>query len=73
MTDCKPMFTPMDPNIKLSKGMLPKTQSEEENMKTIPYQNVVGSLMYVMTGTRPDITYAVGAISAYNANPGKAH
>jgi hypothetical protein len=73
MADCKPMSAPMDPNVKLSKGMSPKTRSEEENMKTVPYQNAVGSLMYVMTGTRPDIAYAVGAVSAYNANPGEAH
>jgi hypothetical protein len=29
--------------------------------------------MYAMTGTRPDIAYAVGATSAYNANPGEQH
>ena len=42
-------------------------------MEKIPYANVVGSLMYVMLCTRPDISYAVGMVSRYQSNPGKAH
>jgi len=53
--------------------MSPKNEKEREEMKNIPYQNAVGSLMYAMTGTHPDIAYAVGAVSAYNLNPGMMH
>src|SRR4051812_3675682 len=42
-------------------------------MNSIPYANIVGSLMYVMVCTRPDIAYAVSLVSRYMANPGKAH
>src|SRR4051812_27412725 len=73
MTDCKLMSTPMDTSVKLSKEMSLKTEEETEEMKNLPYQSAVGSLMYAMTGTRPDIAYAVGAVSAYNSNPGEAH
>src|SRR4051794_39819515 len=42
-------------------------------MKDIPYQSAVRSLMYAMLGTRPDISYAVGAVSQYSLNPGEEH
>jgi hypothetical protein len=73
MSDCKSAPTPMDAGIKLSKDMSPKNDEENEAMKSVPYQNAIGSLMYVMTGTRPDIAYAVGATSVYNSNPGEKH
>ena len=53
--------------------MEPKTPDEINKMKSILYQSAVGSLMYMMIGTRPDIAFAVGAVSRYMANPGKAH
>jgi len=34
------------------------------------YQSAVGSLMYAMIGTRPDISFAVSAVSQYSTNPG---
>lgn len=37
------------------------------------YQSAVGSLMYAMLGTRPDIAYAVSLMSRYSANPLPAH
>jgi hypothetical protein len=42
-------------------------------MSRIPYSSVVGSLMYVMVCTRPDIAHAVGVVSRYMNNPGKEH
>ena len=42
-------------------------------MKSVPYESTVGSLMYVMVCTRPDIAYAVGVVSRYFSNPGKDH
>ena len=42
-------------------------------MAGIPYRNIIGSLMYAMTGTRPDIAYAIGALSQFNENPGELH
>ncbi len=37
------------------------------------YQSAVGSLMYAMLGTRPDIAYAVSVVSRYGSNPNEAH
>jgi hypothetical protein len=42
-------------------------------MQKIPYREVIGSLMYAAIGTRPDITYAVTALSQYLQNPGRPH
>ena len=42
-------------------------------MALVPYASAVGSLMYVIICTRPDIAHAVGVVSRYMANPGKEH
>jgi hypothetical protein len=53
--------------------MCPKTQEEIEYMSRVPYSSTVGSLMYAMVCTRPDIAHAVGVVSRYMKNPGKEH
>ena len=55
--------------IALSKKMSPKTSEEVDSMQKIPYTSVVGSLMYAMLCTRPNICYAVGIVSRYQLNP----
>ena len=42
-------------------------------MRRILYASAVGSLMYAMLCTRPDISYTVGIVSRYQSNPGLAH
>ena len=42
-------------------------------MSKVPYSSVVGSLMYVMVCLRPDLTYAVSAVSKYMTKPSKEH
>lgn len=42
-------------------------------MDKIPYSSAVGSLMYAMIATRPDIAFAVGVVSRYMSNPGRKH
>ncbi|XP_043694120.1 secreted RxLR effector protein 161-like [Telopea speciosissima] len=42
-------------------------------MKDIPYSSAVGSLMYAMTCTHPDISYAVEMLCRYVSNPGMDH
>ena len=42
-------------------------------MSKILYASAVGSLMYAMVCTRPDIAYSVGVVSRFLANPGKQH
>ena len=42
-----------------------------ENMSKVPYMNAIGSLMYVMVCTRPDISHVVDVVSMYMYDPGK--
>jgi hypothetical protein len=55
MTTSHPKPTPMDPGLKLSKTMSPKNAEEAAEAAKFPYREVVGSLMYLMVSTRPDI------------------
>jgi hypothetical protein len=73
MQNAKPVNTPLASHFKLTKEMCPKTQEEIEYMSRVPYSLAVGSLMYAMVFTRPDIAHAVGVVSRYMNNPGKEH
>ena len=73
MKKCIPMSIPVSKGTILNKSMCPSNKIELEEMIVVPYAQVVGSLMYAMTSTRPDICYAVGLVSRYQSNPGKAH
>ena len=42
-------------------------------MKKVPYASAVGSSMYGMVCTRPDIGYVFGVVSRYMSNPGREH
>jgi hypothetical protein len=73
MQNEKPVSTPLASHFKLTKEMCPKTREEIEYMSRVPYSSAVGSLMYAMVCTRPDIAHAVGVVRRYMDNPGKEH
>jgi len=51
----------------------PQSHEEEKAMLGTPYRELVGSLMYISTGTRPDISFAVSNLSRFLSNPGQRH
>ncbi|KAF9678261.1 hypothetical protein SADUNF_Sadunf07G0016500 [Salix dunnii] len=55
------------------KNQSPKTEEERNYMNAVPYTSAIGSLMYVMVCTRPDIAHAMGVVSKYMSNPSKQH
>ncbi|KAK2986482.1 hypothetical protein RJ640_001005 [Escallonia rubra] len=69
MHNSEPIDTPMDKACILTIDQCPKNDDEENQMSKVPYAAAVGSLMYVMLCTRPDICYAVGMVSRYQSNP----
>ncbi|GKU97061.1 hypothetical protein SLEP1_g10245 [Rubroshorea leprosula] len=73
MQDSKKGFVPFRHGIFLSKKMSPKSDIELERMKNCPYASAVGSLMYAMLCTRPDIAQAISVVSRYQSNPGEEH
>ncbi|OJT04063.1 Copia protein [Trametes pubescens] len=60
----------MDPNVRLLKE---PDDADLSEMRDIPYQAAIGTLMYAALGTRPDISYAVQALSQFSSRPGPAH
>ena len=73
MENSKRGSLPFRHGIHLSKEQSPKTPEQKERMSRIPYALAVGSLMYAMLCTRPDICYAVGVVSRYQSDPGEEH
>ncbi|GJW65930.1 retrovirus-related pol polyprotein from transposon TNT 1-94 [Tanacetum coccineum] len=73
MSSCKPVPTPLAPHFKLSSHECPKSEEDKEDMSRVPYSSAVGSLMYAMVCTRPDLAHAVSVVSRYMHNPGKIH
>ncbi|GKD35609.1 retrovirus-related pol polyprotein from transposon TNT 1-94 [Tanacetum coccineum] len=73
MQDCKPISTPFPTDVKLSSMMSPNNEKERMEMSRVPYASAVGSLIFTMICTRPDIAHAVGVVSRYMAEPGREH
>lgn len=72
MENCNPVSTPIDINQKLSLN----STDEKDNQfitGTVPYQELVGCLLYLVQGTRPDIAFAVNSVSRFNNNHRKSH
>uniref|UniRef100_H3H9D6 Reverse transcriptase Ty1/copia-type domain-containing protein n=1 Tax=Phytophthora ramorum TaxID=164328 RepID=H3H9D6_PHYRM len=70
MQDSKPVKTPQDPGLKLTKNMCESGCQHED---TMPYRSAVGALMYLMVATRPDLAAAVGVLSQFSADPCPTH
>ncbi|GMI94749.1 cysteine-rich RLK (RECEPTOR-like protein kinase) 8 [Hibiscus trionum] len=53
--------------------MCPSTPQERKHMSKIPYASAIGSIMYVMLCTRPDVSYALSMTSQYQVDPDEGH
>ena len=73
MQDSKRGFLLMSHVIKLSKSQCPTTKDEIEHMDKIPYASAIGSIMYVMLCTRPDVSYALSITSRFQSHSGECH
>ena len=73
MENVKEVSVPLGQHYKLSEDQKPKNEAEEKEMRQIPYANIIGSVMYAMISTRPDIAQAVSVTSRYMSNHGKEH
>jgi len=68
MDDANPVTTPLHDKIRLEAE--PKGEAEVDARH---YQNIVGSLSYAASATRPDIAFAVSALSRYSKKPYTSH
>jgi ATP-binding cassette subfamily B (MDR/TAP) protein 1 len=65
--------TPLAAHFRLSLDLCLDLDDEIEYMSRVPYSNAVGSLMYVMVCSRPDLSHALNVASRFMANPSKEH
>jgi hypothetical protein len=72
-SECHPVSTPLDASSRLTKDMCASTPDEIQQMERIPYREAVGSFMYLMMGTRPDLANFLRETSQFLATPGSAH
>ena len=70
MSDCKPVSTPLPENLHLE---LATDDDDVKQASSFPYLEAIGSLMYAMLGTRPNLAFAVGLLSRYSSRPGMQH
>ena len=73
MEQSKRGYIPMVSGITLSKSLCAQTQDERTRMNMIPYGSDIGSIMYAMLCTRPDVSYALSVTSRYQSDPGMGH
>ena len=69
MTDSKPVATPMVDYLEPA-----STEVQDPDIAAkFPYRELIGSLMFLMTQTRPDLSYAMSALSRYLHNFDESH
>jgi hypothetical protein len=69
MEDCKPVLTPLAVGSKVS-----ELHSKDDNEDTnFPFRELIGALMYVAVGTRPDVSHAVSVLSQFSNCYHKKH
>ena len=73
MAEAKELSTPLSSGEKFTLEMCPKNEAEKAAMSGAPYREAIGSLMYLMVSTRPDLAAVVGILSRFLANPGPSH
>ena len=73
MHDSKSVSISIALYFKLSAAQCPNSDEDVEYMSKVPYSSAVGSLMYAMVCSRPDLSYAMSLVSRYMSNPGKEH
>ena len=68
MDQSKKGFLPVLQGVKLSQTQCPTTSEDREKMKVIPYASAIGSIMYAMLCTRPDVCLAISLAGRYQSN-----
>ena len=73
MEGSKPVSIPMELRTHLDISQQPVTDEERSEMVNVPYKSAIGTLMYLATCTRPDLSASVSELSKFSRNPGMAH
>nr|GEY05728.1 retrotransposon protein, putative, Ty1-copia subclass [Tanacetum cinerariifolium] len=73
MENSKRESIPMQEKLKLSKSQGASTPAEMKRMQNVSYASAVGSIMYAVRCTCPDVAFAENITSRFQQNPGDIH
>ncbi|GKG08229.1 hypothetical protein Tco_0334061, partial [Tanacetum coccineum] len=73
MENSKSGSIPMQDKLRLSKSQGTSTPAELKGIQNVLYSLVVGSIMYAVRCTRPDVAFAQNITSRFQQNPGDLH
>ncbi|GJS40536.1 retrotransposon protein, putative, ty1-copia subclass [Tanacetum coccineum] len=73
MDNSKRGHIPMQERLDLNKSQGAQTPKEVNRMKNVPYASAVGSIMYAVRCTRPDVAFAQNLTSRFQQNPSELH
>ena len=68
MQDCKPVSTRIDSNHQLKAFC-----EDDEHTDATAYQQIIRTLIYLVSGTRPDLSYMITHLSQFNSSPSAKH
>lgn len=66
MSTAHPSNTPLDVNVQMTKCI-------DHEQTSFPYRETIGSLLFLSTASRPDISFGVNLLSRYINNPSSEH
>ena len=73
MKDAKLTRIPLAGHFKLLVNLKPVKEEERRYMERVPYSSAVGSIMFSMETSRPDLSYAISVLSRFMSDPKKEH
>ncbi len=73
LLECATRAVPADPFSRLSKELGRESTDNKQVELASVYREAVGSLIYIVTCTRPDVAFAVSQVSQFTNNPTTAH
>ena len=71
--NAKPVKSPIPLGINFSAINPPSTKEEKKDTENLPYRELIGSLMFAATVSRPDIAYSVNKLTQHSSNLSPAH
>ncbi|GJT83754.1 hypothetical protein Tco_1058096 [Tanacetum coccineum] len=73
MDNSKRGYIPMQERLDLNKTQGVSTPKEVKRMQNVPYASAMGSIMYAVRCTRPDVAFTQNITSRFQQNPGECH
>ncbi|CAK5277520.1 unnamed protein product [Mycena citricolor] len=72
-SELKPLSTPLPPGYQVRASPSPLPAEDVTYMRGKPYRQILGSIIWGSSGTRPDLAYACSVLGHVQSNPGPEH